>query len=75
MVAGALDRLFDFVQTIKADPNYTDAIGMQLGIVGAEDGDENPLPTFTLPRPLNRRCATTAITRKPSAKRCSGKQT
>ncbi|HEY6169382.1 MAG TPA: hypothetical protein VI454_15175, partial [Verrucomicrobiae bacterium] len=48
VAAGALERLVLFVQTIKASPHYTDAIGMQLGIVGAEDADENPLPTFTL---------------------------
>ena len=45
---GLLLRLFAFVQTIKASPNYTEAIGLQLGILGAEDAAENPLPTFTL---------------------------
>ena len=45
---GALDRIFGFVQAIKARPAYTDAIGMLLGIVGAEDAGSNPLPTFTL---------------------------
>lgn len=48
VAAGALDRIFLFVQTIKACPNYTEAIGLQLGIVGAEDAAENPVPTFTL---------------------------
>jgi hypothetical protein len=46
--AGALDRIFAYVQVIKANPNYTEAIGLQLGIVGAEDSTENPVPTFTL---------------------------
>ena len=45
---GALLRIFAFVQTIKASPNYTEAIGLQLGIVGAEDTAENPVPTFAL---------------------------
>ena len=45
---GALDRIFAYVQTIKASPNYTEAIGLGLGIVGAEDATENPVPTFTL---------------------------
>jgi hypothetical protein len=45
---GLLTRIFAFVQTIKAAANYTEAIGLQLGIVGQEDAAENPLPTFTL---------------------------
>ena len=35
--AGALTRIFAFVQTIKASPLYTEAIGLHLGIVGQED--------------------------------------
>ena len=46
--SGALDRIFAYVQVIKANPSYTEAIGLQLGIVGAEDSTENPVPTFTL---------------------------
>ncbi|MGB8166848.1 MAG: hypothetical protein WCF18_05115 [Chthoniobacteraceae bacterium] len=46
--AGALRRIFAFVQTIKASPNYSDAIGMQLGIIGSEDTTEHPVPEFTL---------------------------
>ena len=46
--AGALDRIFGYVQGIKGHPNYTEAIGLQLGIVGAEASAENPVPTFTL---------------------------
>ena len=46
--AGALPRIFAFVQVIKAAPTYTEAHGHQLGIIGAEDATERPLPTFTL---------------------------
>jgi hypothetical protein len=46
--SGALRRIFAFVQTIKASPNYTEAIGLQLGIVGQEDAAEHPLPEFTV---------------------------
>ena len=46
--AGALLRIFAFVQMIKASPGYTEQIGLQLGIVGAEDSTENLVPTFTL---------------------------
>lgn len=48
VAAGAWDRIADFVQTIKKCPNYTEAIGLQMGIVGPEDAAENPVPTFTL---------------------------
>lgn len=34
---GALQRIFAYVQVIKASPAYTEAIGLQLGIVGPED--------------------------------------
>lgn len=46
--AGALTRIFALVGSIKLLPAYTEAIGLQLGIVGAEDSAENPVPTFTL---------------------------
>lgn len=46
--AGALRRIFDFVKTIKASPNYTENIGLNLGIVGQEDTSEHPLPEFTI---------------------------
>lgn len=46
--AGVLNRIFLFVQTIKSSPNYTEAIGLQLGIVGSEDTAQHPLPTFTV---------------------------
>ncbi len=48
VAAGALTRIVAFVQTIKNSPKYTEAIGLLLGIVGAEDAGENPLPSFTL---------------------------
>ena len=44
---GALNRLFDFVQVIKRSPGYTQAIGEDLGIIGAEDTTEYPAPDFT----------------------------
>lgn len=46
--AGALDRIFAFVQVIKTSVNYTEAIGLQLGVVGPEDAAEHDAPTFTL---------------------------
>ena len=46
--AGALQRLFGFVQVIKTSPNYTEAIGLQIGVVGAEEAAENLVPTFSL---------------------------
>ena len=45
---GALQRVFAFVQRLKAAPGYTEAIGLQLGVIGAEAATENPVPTFTL---------------------------
>lgn len=45
---GALRRIFAFVQTIKSSPRYTEAIGLQLGIVGAEDTGDHPVPEFSL---------------------------
>jgi hypothetical protein len=46
--SGALQRIFAFVQAIKARPTYTEAIGLQLGIVGPEEQPGPALPTFTL---------------------------
>jgi hypothetical protein len=45
---GALDRIFDLVQIIKRSPNYTDAIGVDLGIVGEEDTIERTRPEFSI---------------------------
>ncbi len=45
---GALQRIFLYVQTIKAAPAYSEAIGLQLGIVGPEDAAEHLVPTFSL---------------------------
>jgi hypothetical protein len=42
--AGALLRIFDFVQDIKNAAGYTDTIGMDLGIIGAEESADHPLP-------------------------------
>ena len=50
VLAGALTRIFSFVQTIKASAHYTEALGLQLGIVGPEDVP-TPMPggpQFTL---------------------------
>lgn len=46
--AGALQRLTGFVQAVKAASTYSEAIGLQLGVVGAEAATENPVPTFSL---------------------------
>lgn len=50
VAAGALTRIFHFVQTIKASPKYTEALGLQLGIVGPEDVPPPAMsgPQFTL---------------------------
>lgn len=45
---GVLVRLFALVRIIKADPNYTEAIGRDLGIIGSEDATEHPYPDFSL---------------------------
>ena len=46
--AGALKRIQAFVATIKSCPRYTEAIGLQLGIVGEESTSEEEMPQFTL---------------------------
>ena len=53
---GALQRIFAFVQIIKKQPTYTEAIGLQLGIVGSEDTTEHLLPTFTAKSELGDDC-------------------
>jgi hypothetical protein len=45
---GVLRRIAKFVQLIKSRPGYTEAIGLQLGIVGSEDAAEHPVPEFTV---------------------------
>ena len=47
VLPGALDRTFKLVQEIKAKPGYTEAIGLDMGIVGSEapappPGDPTP---------------------------------
>lgn len=44
------------MKTIKARSTYTEAIGLQLGIVGQEDATEHPLPEFTLKQERAERC-------------------
>ncbi len=46
--AGALERLFAFIQIIKNSPGYTRAIGLDLGIEGSGRGPARELPEFTL---------------------------
>ncbi len=53
---GALQRIFTFVQAIKLKPAYTEAIGLQLGIVGSEDTAEHPVPEFTAKSELGDDC-------------------
>lgn len=45
---GALNRTFLLVKQIKGMPGYTEAIGLDLGIVGEEDATEHPRPEFSL---------------------------
>lgn len=47
VAAGALSRIFVFVQRIKDASNYTLAVGEDLGIEGAEETD-HPTPKITL---------------------------
>jgi hypothetical protein len=48
VLPGALDRTFKLVQVIKGLPGYTEAIGLDLGIIGEEDTAEHTRPEFTL---------------------------
>ncbi|MCB1277020.1 MAG: hypothetical protein KDL09_10615, partial [Prosthecobacter sp.] len=45
---GALDRTFLLVQGIKSKAGYTEAMGLDLRIVGEEDATEHTRPEFTL---------------------------
>lgn len=45
---GALNRILLMAARIKTLPTYTEAIGLQLGIVGPEDAAEHDVPEFTL---------------------------
>ena len=45
---GALTRIFAMVARIKLDPAYTEAMGTDLGIIGAEDAGEHPVPKFNI---------------------------
>lgn len=42
---GALTRIFTLIAKMKLSPNYTEAIGTDLGVVGAEE-TAKPLPKF-----------------------------
>lgn len=48
VAAGALDRLFDLVQALKDAAGYSEAIGTDLGIVGAEAAADHPVPGVKL---------------------------
>lgn len=48
VLPGALDRTFKLVQEIKAKPGYTEAIGLDMGIVGSEDAAEHTAPEISL---------------------------
>ena len=48
VACGALDRVFAFVQLIKALPAYTETIGIDMGIVGAEFVETHLVPEFSL---------------------------
>jgi hypothetical protein len=43
---GALTRIFDLVREIKENNAYTEAIGLDLGIVASEDTAIHPVPDF-----------------------------
>lgn len=43
---GALTRIFTAAAKMKLSPNFTDAIGTDLGIVGSEDASTKPVPKF-----------------------------
>jgi hypothetical protein len=60
--AGALQRIFAYVQTIKNCAAYTEEIGLQLGIVGAEASTENLVPTFTLKVERGETCEVVKVT-------------
>ena len=44
---GVLNRLFNLVAKIKLAGGYTEAIGQDLGVIGADDTAEHPFPEFT----------------------------
>ncbi len=56
VLPGALRRILDFVAQIKRQPGYTDVIGQQLRIIGAEDTREHLTPTFTLTQERGEGC-------------------
>jgi hypothetical protein len=41
MLPGALTRIFALIARIKLDPGYTEAMGQDLGIIGAEQGEKS----------------------------------
>ena len=47
VLPGVLARLFNQVQRIKLHPTYTEAIGLDLGIIDISDNSDQPVPQFT----------------------------
>lgn len=60
--AGALLRVFDFVQDIKEAAGYTEQIGSDLGVVGSEDAADHPTPKFLLKIEQGSSCQCVRIT-------------
>lgn len=48
VLPGALTRVFDIIGEIKESDTYTDAIGQDLGIIGAEDTATHASPTIKI---------------------------
>jgi hypothetical protein len=45
---GVLTRLFALIATLKTSPGFTDAIGTELRVLGAEDTESRATPRFVL---------------------------
>jgi len=50
VLAGALDRIFKLIKVIKSRPGYTEAIGIDMGIVGSEEPPPPPAGDVPPPR-------------------------
>lgn len=48
VAAGALTRIFNFVQEIKSAPGFNNVMGEELGVLGAELNDDHATPRVTL---------------------------
>lgn len=45
---GSVTRILAYVQTLKATPGFTDVMAADLGVIGAENTEDHPSPTFKL---------------------------